>query len=150
MKVKELFTEEAQRRIRAAIETAERNTSGEIRLHLEDKCKEDVMDHAAFIFHELEMHRTAERNGVLIYLALEDRKLAIIGDKGINETVPKGFWNDTFELMKGPFAQGDVISGLEQGVLKAGEQLRLHFPYQQDDVNELSDDISFGKTTEHE
>lgn len=147
MKAAELFTDQVHQRIRAAISRAERNTSGEIRLHIENHCKEDVLDHAAYIFHELEMDQTELRNGVLIYLALEDRKLAIIGDKGINEAVSAGFWDDVFQLMTEHFKAGDIIKGLEQGILKAGEQLRLHFPYLENDQNELSDEISFGAST---
>tara|TARA_R110001592_G_scaffold119491_5_gene322655 strand:- start:6104 stop:6538 length:435 start_codon:yes stop_codon:yes gene_type:complete len=140
-----IFTEEQKKQIIEAIKQAEKNTSGEIRVHIEKKCKEDVLDHAAFMFDELEMQKTELRNGVLIYLAVEDRKLAILGDAGINMKVPKGFWDETKDVMINHFKNGDYALGLSEGIIKAGEQLKEHYPYEKDDVNELSDDISFGK-----
>jgi uncharacterized membrane protein len=142
---KDLFTKEEQKQIVDAVKQAELNTSGEIKVHIERKCKEDVLDHAAFMFEQLEMHKTELRNGVLIYLAVEDRQLAILGDAGINLKVPKGFWEDTRDVMISNFKNGDFAKGLSEGIIKAGEQLKEHFPYQKDDVNELSDDISFGE-----
>lgn len=142
---KDLFNEAEQQQIVSAIKEAEKNTSGEIRVHIERKCNEEVLDHAAFMFEELEMHKTELRNGVLIYLAVEDRQLAILGDAGINLKVPKGFWDDTRDVMIANFKNGDFAKGLSEGILKAGEQLKVHFPYQSDDVNELSDEISFGE-----
>lgn len=141
---KDLFTKEEQQQIVAAVKQAELNTSGEIKVHIERKCKEDVLDHAAFIFEKLEMHKTELRNGVLIYLAVEDRQLAILGDTGINLKVPKGFWEETRDVMIANFKNGDFAKGLSEGIIKAGEQLKAHYPYQEGDVNELSDDISFG------
>lgn len=143
---KDLFTEAEQQQIVAAIKQAEKNTSGEIRVHIERKCKEDVLDHAAFMFDALEMQKTEQRNGVLIYLAVEDRKLAILGDAGINQKVPVNFWEDVKNIMVGNFKKGEFAKGLSDGIIKAGEQLKTHFPYQKDDQNELSDDISFGKS----
>lgn len=139
-----LFTEEQKQEIVLAIKQAEKNTSGEIRVHIEKKCKEDVLDHAAFMFDELEMQKTELRNGVLIYLAVEDRQLAILGDAGINLKVPKGFWDDSRDVMISHFKNGDFAKGLSAGIIKAGEQLKEHYPYQSDDTNELSDEISFG------
>jgi len=141
---KDLFTEQEKQQIVAAVKIAELNTSGEIKVHIERKCKEDVLDHAAFMFETLEMHKTELRNGVLIYLALEDRQLAILGDAGINMKVPKGFWEETRDIMISNFKNGDFAKGLSEGIIKAGEQLKEHYPYQKGDVNELSDDISFG------
>ncbi|MFB0924204.1 MAG: TPM domain-containing protein, partial [Vicingaceae bacterium] len=86
-----LFTEKQQQQIVAAIKEAELNTSGEIKVHIEKKCEEDVLDHAAFMFDELEIQKTELRNGALIYLAVEDRALAILGDTGINLKVPNNF-----------------------------------------------------------
>jgi uncharacterized membrane protein len=140
-----IFTEEQKKQIVEAIKQAEKNTSGEIRVHIEKKCKEDVLDHAAFMFDELDMQKTELRNGVLIYLAVEDRKLAILGDAGINMKVPKGFWDETKDVMVNHFKNGDYALGLSEGIIKAGEQLKEHYPYEKDDANELSDDISFGK-----
>jgi len=142
---KDLFTEQEQQQIVAAIKEAELNTSGEIKVHIERKCKEDVLDHAAFMFDELDMQKTELRNGVLIYLAVEDRKLAILGDAGINLKVPKDFWNSTKDLMISNFKEGKFAIGLSEGIKLAGEQLKEHYPYQSDDTNELSDDISFGE-----
>ncbi|MCB9361549.1 MAG: TPM domain-containing protein [Flavobacteriales bacterium] len=140
-----IFTEEQKKQIVEAIKQAEKNTSGEIRVHIEKKCKADVLDHAAFIFDELEMQKTELRNGVLIYLAVEDRKLAILGDAGINMKVPKGFWDETKDVMVNHFKNGNYALGLSEGIIKAGEQLKEHYPYEKDDTNELSDEISFGK-----
>lgn len=141
----DLFTLAQQQEIIAAIKEAEKNTSGEIRVHIEKNCKEDVLDHAAFIFDELEMQKTALRNGVLIYLAVEDRKLAILGDAGINLKVPKGFWDEIKDLMITNFKEGKFTEGLSQGIILAGEQLKKHYPHdKENDENELSDEISFG------
>ena len=142
---KDLFTKEEQQQIVAAVKQAELDTSGEIKVHIERKCKEDVLDHAAFMFEKLEMHKTELRNGVLIYLAVEDRQLAILGDAGINMKVPKGFWEATRDVMISNFKNGDFAKGLSDGIIKAGEQLKAHYPYKKGDVNELSDDISFGE-----
>ena len=141
----DLFTLVQQQEIIAAIKEAEKKTSGEIRVHIEKNCKEDVLDHAAFIFDELEMQKTALRNGVLIYLAVEDRKLAILGDAGINLKVPKGFWDEIKDLMITNFKEGKFTEGLSQGIILAGEQLKKHYPHdKENDENELSDEISFG------
>ena len=142
---KDIITEADQQKIREAIQEAELNTSGEVKVHLERKCLEDTMDRAAFVFEQLELHKTKLRNGVLIYLALEDRTFAILGDVGINQKVPQGFWNTTSDLMLTHFKKGEFVQGLIEGIKEAGLQLKAHFPYQDDDVNELSDDISFGK-----
>lgn len=142
---KDLFTTAQQQEIVAAVKAAELNTSGEIKVHIDRKCKEDVLDHAAYIFDQLEMQKTELRNGVLIYLAVEDRKLAILGDAGINLKVPKDFWDTTRDLMVSYFKEGNYASGLSEGIKLAGEQLKKYYPYQSDDINELSDDISFGE-----
>ncbi len=144
MSVRKYFSEENKLQITNAIRVAETNTSGEIRVHIEKHCKEDVLDRAAFIFEKLKMHKTELRNGVLFYLAIEDHKFAILGDSGINQKVPDNFWEEIKEEMARNFREGNFTEGLSSGVRKAGEQLKQHFPYQQDDVNELSDEISFG------
>ena len=141
MKAQEYFTEERLAEIDSAIKAAEKNTSGEIRLYVEDTCEEEVLDHAAFLFGELEMHKTELRNGVLFYLAMQDHKFAILGDGGINAKVPEDFWEHIKEAMVGHFKEGKFAEGLEQGISMAGEALAEHFPYQDGDVNELSDDI---------
>lgn len=143
---KDIFSEKEQAQIRAAIQEAELNTSGEVKVHIEGKCKEETMDRAAFVFEQLQLHKTALRNGVLFYLAFKDRKFAILGDIGINQKVPEGFWDNVSTMMLNHFKNGDFVKGLVEGVKEAGQELKVHFPYQKDDSNELSDDISFGKS----
>jgi uncharacterized membrane protein len=145
MGVQKYFTEENKLQITNAIRVAELNTSGEIRIHIEKFCKGDVLDQAAYVFDKLEMQKTQLRNGVLFYLAVEDHKFAIIGDAGINQKVPADFWEKTKEIMLLNFKEGKLTEGITKGILMAGEQLKKHFPYQEDDKNELSNDISFGK-----
>lgn len=145
MKPANYFSKEQKEQITAAIREAEQNTSGEIRVHIEGKCKGDVMDRAAYIFEKLEMHKTALRNGVLFYLSTNDKKFAILGDAGINRVTPEDFWEETKEKMLEQFRMGELAAGLSEGIKMAGEQLKAHFAYQEDDINELSDDISFGK-----
>jgi uncharacterized membrane protein len=145
MKAASFFTKEQQAEILASVKEAERATSGEIRVHIETVCAEDVLDRAAWIFGKLNMQKTAERNGVLFYLAISDRKFAIIGDAGINAKVPSGFWDDIKEMMQKLFRDGKFTEGLSRGILMAGEQLKTHFPHKKDDVNELPDEISFDK-----
>jgi uncharacterized membrane protein len=136
-----IFDEEEQSRIRQAIENAEKATSGEIRICIEKKCSEEVLDRAATYFYRLGMDKTRLRNGVLIYLATVDRKFAIIGDKGINSVVPENFWDETKEKMLAEFKYGNLASGIVTGVAMAGEQLKKYFPNTTDDINELPDDI---------
>lgn len=141
----EFFTQDEKKTIKNSIETAELNTSGEIRVHVEKTCPEDVMDRAAYWFKELKMHKTEARNGVLFYISTEDHKFAILGDIGINAKVEEGFWNSTRDLVIGFFKDGKYADGLKVGIIQAGLQLQKYFPYQKDDINELDDEISFGK-----
>ncbi|MCU0407823.1 MAG: TPM domain-containing protein [Bacteroidales bacterium] len=143
MKASSFFTNEQQESILASVKEAENATSGEIRVHLETSCDEDVLDRAAWLFRKLGMDKTELRNGVLFYLAVNDRKFAILGDAGINAKVPHGFWDEISSLMKNHFREGRFTEGLCQGILMAGDQLKSHFPYMRDDENELADDISF-------
>lgn len=145
MKASSFFTKEQQSQILSAIKTAEEETSGEIRVHIETSFKGDVLDRAAWVFKKLGMYKTAQRNGVLFYLAVKDRKFAIIGDAGIHAKVPEGFWDKIKELMLKDFKEARFTEGLSEGILLAGEQLKTHFPHQKDDVNELPDEISFDK-----
>ena len=138
-----VFNEEEQQRIGGAIEEAENRSSGEIRVCIEKKCSEDVLDRAAKYFFQLNMHKTKLRHGVLIYVATVDRKFAIIGDAGINQVVPANFWDNTKEEMLQHFKYGDIVEGIVTGLKIAGEQLQKYFPHAQDDNNELPDDISF-------
>ncbi|MBN1599872.1 MAG: TPM domain-containing protein [Bacteroidales bacterium] len=143
--LKKIFNDEAKAKITGAVKEAELNTSGEIRVHVENRCKIDVLDQASYIFKKLEMHKTELRNGVLFYLAVEDRKFAILGDAGINAKVPDNFWDEIKNVMSEHFKKGEFVQGLSKGIKMAGEQLKKHFPYQKDDINELSDEISLGK-----
>lgn len=144
MKPKDYFTSEQQANVVEAIEKAELNTSGEIRVHIDLTCKGDVMDRAAKTFAMLKMHKTKLRNGVLIYLSIQDRKFAILGDAGINTRVPEGFWETTKQAMLDKFKENELTDGLVTGITMAGEQLRKFFPYRNDDTNELNNEISFG------
>lgn len=141
---KDFFSKEEQALIETTIKEAEAKTSGEIRVHLETHCDEHVLDRAADLFAELGMHKTKDRNGVLIYLAIKDHKFAIIGDAGINSVVPTNFWDDIKIRMQSKFRSGNFLSGLSEGIKMAGDHLKKNFPREVDDVNELSDKISFG------
>ncbi|MDX1544852.1 MAG: TPM domain-containing protein [Christiangramia sp.] len=126
-----------------AIRKAELKTSGEIRVHLERTTDgKDIFDRAMEVFHMLKMDNTKQDNGVLIYVAVEDRNFVIYGDKGINEVVPDDFWESTKDLIVSHFKKGHYKDGLVEGILKAGEQLQEHFPWDEGDRNELSDQIS--------
>ena len=144
MATSRFLNDQEQADVLAAISDAESHTSGEIRLHLESRCKGDVLDRAAMVFQTLAMHKTALRNGVLFYLATEDRKFAILGDGGINAVVPEGFWNKVKDTVIAGLAAGNPSEGLASGIRLAGQQLSAHFPLEANDINELSNDISFG------
>ncbi|UHG91733.1 TPM domain-containing protein [Spirosoma oryzicola] len=139
------FTPEDQQRIVDAIRQAEKATSGEIRVHVEQHCPtSDPVQRAIAVFDQLGMRQTKAQNGVLFYLAHVDRKFALVGDKGINSKVPADFWASTKELMRSHFAAGQYTEGLSRGIEKAGQQLRHYFPYDgETDTNELADEISF-------
>ena len=145
MKPSEFFGKENGKLIVSAIKQAEAKTSGEIRVHIETRCKSDVLDRAASVFKSLSMHKTKERNGVLFYLSINDRKFAIIGDTGINAVVPADFWDTTKEIVINHFKTGEFTRGLIEGIELTGKHLKQYFPHQKNDVNELSDDISYGK-----
>jgi len=138
------FSSEEHARIIASIKEAERMTSGEIRLFIEKRSKGDVLDRAAFIFHQLGIHNTKHRNGVLIYIAQQNRQFAIIGDAGINNVVPQNFWDSIKEEMQNYFAQGKFADGINKAIHESGEALKKYFPYQAGDKNELSDEIALG------
>lgn len=139
-----LLSKDEHEKILLSIQMAETNTSGEIRLFIEDCCKDDVLDRASYVFGKLNMHKTEARNGVLIYLAFTDKKFAIIGDVGINILVKDNFWNEIKDVMAGHFKKGKFFEGLDQGIHMIGEALKIHFPYKTNDTNELPDDIIFG------
>ena len=138
-----ILNREEDRRVVEAIRQAELNTSGEIKVHIENSCKGDVEQRSLAVFNKLKLNKTKLRNGVLIYLAVRDHKFAILGDKGINDVAEDGFWNDVKDLMLGHFKEGHFAEGLEQGIQRCGEKLKAYFPYQSDDINEIPDDISY-------
>ena len=140
----DFFSREQRDDIKQAIMNAELDTSGEIRVHIDSKCKGDVMDRAFEVFKKLKIHQTELRNGVLFYLAVKNRKFAVIGDEGINQVVPDDFWDELKAEMLDAFREEKFTDGLVDGITRAGMHLKKHFPYQTDDVNELSDEISFG------
>lgn len=143
-KVEDFLSPEEEQEIISAIKTAEKNTSGEIRVHLEATTDLDHVDRALDVFEELEMHNTKLKNGVLIYIAVEDRNFVIFGDKGINDVVADTFWDSTKNLMQSHFKAGSFKDGIVAGILEAGQQLKKHFPWSSDDINELPDTISKG------
>lgn len=132
-------------RVRQAVHLAESRTSGEIRVHLDDTIVDDVLDHAAFVFEELGMHRTKHRNAALIYVSVAEQRAAVIGDAGIHEKLPNGYWNSTLGVMLEQFKAGCYAEGLCVGVERLGAQLAQHFPREGDDRNELTDEVSIGR-----
>lgn len=143
-KVEDFLTAQEEQEIIEAIREAEMNTSGEIRIHIECHTQQDAFERATDVFHFLKMDNTKLQNGVLIYLAIDDKTFVIYGDKGINDVVPKEFWNSTKDVMQNHFKSNQFKKGLIEGVLKAGEQLETHFPWNHNDRNELTNTISKG------
>lgn len=143
-KVEDFLTQAEEQEIVEAIGVAEKNTSGEIRVHLEKTTSIDAFDRAMEVFHLLKMDETELHNGVLIYVAVKDKTFVIYGDQGINEKVADDFWDTTRDVMVVHFKNGDFKQGLIDGIIKAGEELKKFFPYHEDDVNELSNEISKG------
>lgn len=143
MGIKSFFTESEKTAIQQAIADAELNTSGEIRVHIDSRCAGEPKTQAIKVFEKLQMHETALRNAVLFYLAVDDRKFAILGDTGIDHAVPANFWDSVRDEMLNHFKNQQFAEGLSKGILLAGEKLKDHFPYMDGDTNELSNDISF-------
>ncbi|MCF8274621.1 MAG: TPM domain-containing protein [Flavobacteriaceae bacterium] len=143
-KVEDFLSKAEEQEIIEAIRKAEVNTSGEIRVHIEKTSETDAFNRALEVFHYLKMDNTKEQNGVLIYVAVKDKTFVIYGDKGINDVVPTNFWDSTKDIMQSYFKSGNFKQGLVEGILKAGEELEKHFPWQRDDINELTDEISKG------
>lgn len=138
------LTSEEEQEIVSAISLAEKETSGEIRVHIEKTTSKVPYDRALEVFEELKMHETELKNGVLIYLAVADKQFVVCGDKGINDVVPTDFWDTTKQAMIAHFKNGDFKKGLIDGIQKAGAQLKSYFPFQDGDHNELSNEISKG------
>ncbi len=145
-KKKAFFTKEEAAIIVNAIREAEKLTSGEIRLYLQTKCKYiDPMDRAKEVFQELNMNKTLLHNGVLIYVATQDKQLCIFADKGIHEKVDAHVWKSAVQLIKENFAKEQYVDGLVSAVNYIGTLLQQYFPYDSQDKNELPDNIVFGK-----
>lgn len=143
--IEEWLSPEELQRVHQAVREAERRTSGDVRVHLDVAIMEDVLDHAAFVFKELGMDATQDRNGVLLYVSVPGRKVAVIGDVGIHAKLGDAYWHDVLEVVLGHFRADRFCEGLCAGVQLLGEKLSEHFPYQRGDVNELDDQVSFGK-----
>lgn len=138
------LTKEEEQKIVEAIRDAEVATSGEIRVHIENKSTDNCLEHAKEIFHLLHMDETEEKNGVLFYVAVKDKQFAIIGDSGIDKVVPDDFWESVKNTVTSEFSKGNKANGLVLGIVEAGQKLQQFFPFQKDDKNELSDEISKG------
>lgn len=138
-----IFSKAEEDRIIDTIREAEANTSGEIRVHLSQKSTQNAMETTKQLFNELRMFNTTNRNAVLLHISLGSKSFAIYGDKGIHQVVPDHFWENTRNVMTKHFRAGDLIEGICAGVTYVGEQLKAHFPWKTDNVNELSDDISY-------
>lgn len=141
-KVEDFLTKQEEQEVIEAIRVAERNTSGEIRVHLEEQSSTDAFTRAVEVFHLLKMNTTQHHNGVLFYVAVKDRNFVIYGDKGINDKVDDTFWESTKDIVRNHFRHKRFKQGLVEGIIKAGEQLKNYFPYQKDDIDELSNEIS--------
>ena len=146
-KKKDFFSKEENEKIVESIRSAERSTSGEVRVFIESKCKFiDPFDRALEIFDELKMENTEDRNAVLLYVALKDRQLAVYADKGIHEKVGDQFWQDVMKKILSHFNKENYADGISQCIKEIGEALQQNFPYNSDtDKNELPDEIIFGK-----
>lgn len=140
--LRDFFTHEEHDAILEAIRLAELRTSGEIRVRLDVRAGDDVKAAARRVFDQLGMRKTALRNGVLFYLAVEDRKFVILGDDGIYHKVPPDFWDGVTSLVLDHFREGRFAAGLVAGIQQAGEKLAFYFPRAADDVDELSNEIS--------
>ena len=143
-KVEDFLTQAEEQAVVEAIRLAEMATSGEIRVHIEKTTSIAVFDRALEVFHFLKMNETHLKNGVLIYVAVQDKNFVICGDQGINDLVPADFWESTKEVMATHFKNSNFKQGLVDGITIAGEQLKKYFPYEGNDTNELSNEISIG------
>lgn len=134
---------EGQRRIADAITDAERHTTGEICVHVTPRCRGNVIKRAVRTFNRLHLYTTKRRNAVLIFIAYEDRKFAILGDTGINEVVPDGFWDGEVEELGRYLTAGRPVDGICAIIARMGERLSQYFPGERDDENELSNEVTF-------
>ena len=141
-KTEVFLSKEDEQEIVLAIVEAEKNTSGEVRVHIEKHSNKTPLERAQEVFFELKMEATKDRNGVLFYVCVADKKFAIIGDEGIDKVVESDFWDCTKDIVISNFKEANFKNGLVEGILRAGERLKKYFPYQSDDQNELSNEIS--------
>ncbi len=139
---KHFFSPAEQERIVEEIRKAEEKTSGEIRVHLDRHSHEEALEKAKKVFQRLGMHKTKHRNGVLLYLATDHRKFAVLGDQGVHKAVPENFWEETKEIMGRSFRAGKFCEGICLGIREIGEKLKFHFPAEEKNPNELPDAIS--------
>lgn len=139
----DFLSAEDEKAVVSAIEQAEKDTSGEIRVHIESTSEKPPLERAKEVFQLLNMNATAARNGVLFYVGVKDHSFAILGDEGIDKVVESDFWDCTKDVVIGHFKEGRFVQGLSEGILRAGERLKAYFPYDgENDVNELPDTIS--------
>ena len=143
-KVEEFLTKEEEQEIVQAISKSEKNTSGEIRVHIENHTEKPPLERAQEVFHLLGMDATDLRNGVLFYVGVADHTFAIIGDEGIDKVVEDDFWDCTRDIVISNFKENKFKDGLVAGILRAGERLEKYFPYSDGDKDELSNEISKG------
>lgn len=146
MKADHIFTPEIRSEINTAVKEAEKITSGEIRVFIEDSCKAEALERAGFLFTRLDMHKTKARNGILIYLAVKDHKFAIMGDEGIHHSVHPNFWEEIKQQMQEYFKRDEIPGGILYAVRLTGETLAKFFPLGKDDSNELSDEMNIGES----
>lgn len=146
-KPQSFFSEQEQNEIVEAIQHAEKQTSGEIRVFIESKCRFlDALDRAREIFANLQMQNTQSRNAVLLYVALKDRQLAVYGDEGIHQLLGDDYWNSVVMKMIAHFNKENFSKGISECITEIGMVLKSHFPYNEEtDKNELPDEIIFGK-----
>jgi uncharacterized membrane protein len=140
--VRTFLSGDERERVVAAVREFERRTSGEIRVHLQERIDGSAKDEAARVFDKLGMARTRDRNGVLFFVGVRDRRFAVIGDTGIYEALPGNFWSGVVTCVEGRFANGQYAMGLIEGIRMAGTALANHFPPRPDDINELPDSLS--------
>lgn len=143
-RVEDFLSTADEQEIVQAILSAEKKTSGEIRVHIEAHTRLDHFDRAKEVFHLLKMDNTKDENGVIIYIAVNDRKFAIYGDCGIDGVVPENFWKTTKDVIEAQFKNENFKEGIIDGVLMAGKELETYFPWQHGDTNELNNEVSKG------
>ena len=141
-RVEKFLSADEEQEIVQAILEAEKNTSGEIRVHIESHTRLEHFERAKEVFHLLKMDNTKDENGVLIYIAVNDRKFGIYGDRGIDNVVPENFWDSTKDIIQNHFVASNFKQGIIEGILSAGKELEAHFPWNHGDINELSNEVS--------